>query len=158
LLRAASLSGNRPVHVVLTLRADFYARCWEHPDLPSKASTNQYPVRRIHTETLRQLIERPLSLAGARAEPGLVETILAEVGETPGSLALLEHALDQLWRNRRANGGTWITHDAYDKLGRFSGALRRHANEAMARLADDEARALARRIFVELIQPGEGVE
>jgi hypothetical protein len=158
LLRAANTVGTRPVHVALTLRADFYSRCWEHPDLPSRAAKNQYPVRHMGQDTLRQLIERPLSLAGAAAEPGLIETILLEVGGKPGSLPLLEHALDQLWQNRRVNGGVWITHESYEKLGRLSGALRVHANEAMARLPDDEARAIARRFFIELIQLGEGTE
>jgi WD40 repeat protein len=158
LLRAANASGSRPVHIVLTLRADFYARCWEHPELPSRGAKNQYAVRHIGPDILRQLIEGPLSLAGARAEPGLVETILGDVGEGPGKLPLLEHALDQLWRNRRVDAGTWITHEAYDRLGRLSGALRRHANEAMARLPGDEARALARQFFVELVQLGEGTE
>ncbi len=158
LLRAADPGGSRPVHVVLTLRADFYARCWEHPELPSRGARNQYPVRRMRANTLRQLIERPLSLAGARAEAGLVETILEEVGDAPGNLALLEHALDQLWRNRRVDGEVRITHDAYDRLQRLSGALQRHANDAMKRLPDDAARELAWRFFVELIQLGEGTE
>jgi WD40 repeat protein len=158
LLRAASSSGSRAVHVLLTLRADFYARCWEHQDLPSVGAKNQYAVRHMGHETLRQLIEQPLSLAGARAEPGLVETILAEVGNEPGNLALLEHALDQLWRNRRVDSGVWITHEAYDGLGRLSGALRHHANDAMSRLPDEQAKALAQQFFVELVQLGEGTE
>jgi WD40 repeat protein len=158
LLRAASATGSRPVHVVLTLRADFYARCWEHQDLPSVGAKNQYAVRHMGPDTLRQLIDRPLSLAGGRAEPGLVETILAELGNEPGNLALLEHALDQLWRNRRVDNGAWITHEAFDRLGRLSGALRHHANDAMQRLPDEEARTLARGFFVEFVQLGDGTE
>ena len=81
LLRAAASGGSRPVHVVLTLRADFYARCWEHPDLPALVARNQYPVGRMRPEQLRALIEGPLSLAGAQAEAGLVEAILEEAGD-----------------------------------------------------------------------------
>lgn len=159
LLRAGNLAGSRPVHVVATLRADFFARCWESPELLERVRECSYVTPRLPAERLRELIERPLAMAGAQAEPGLVQTLLDDVGDQPGNLALLEHALDQLWQQPRHTGGTrWITHEAYQAFGRLDGALRHHANGAMERLPGEAERALARRFFVDLTQLGEGTE
>ena len=48
-------------------------------------------------DQLREAIEKRLALAGARAEEGLTDALLADAGTEPGNLALLEHALAQLW-------------------------------------------------------------
>lgn len=159
LLRATNVEGSRPMHTVVTLRADFFGRCWDSPELLDRVRKNQYLTPRLPVERLRELIERPLAMAGAEAEPGLVETMLNDVGDEPGNLALLEHALDQLWQKRRVDSkGIWITHEAYENLGRLAGALRSHANAAMERLKHDEERTLARRFFIDLTQLGEGTE
>jgi WD40 repeat protein/DNA-binding SARP family transcriptional activator len=150
LLAAATAAGPRPTHVVITLRADFYARCWEHPELPGRIAHNQYAVRRPGRSDLRDMIEQPLLLVGARCESGLADRILADAGDEPGELPLLEHALLQLWE-RRGNG--LLTHAAYDEIGGVRGALRRHADAVYAHLSQEE-RELARRTFLRLTQPG----
>jgi len=149
-LRAADTTGSRPVHVVVTLRADFYGHSWQHGSLPERLTRNQYAVPSVKPSQLREMIEKPLVLAGATAEAGLIETILHEIGNEPGNLALLEHALDQLWRKRTVEGAITITHEAYAAIGRLSGALRTHATGVLDHLESDAARALARRIFIEL--------
>ena len=93
---AAHMGGDRPVHVVITLRADFYAHMWKHPSLPGRIASSQYAVQRIAAKRLREVIATPLSLAGGDAESGLVETILEDMGDAPGGLPLLEHALELL--------------------------------------------------------------
>ena len=55
-------------------------------------------------------IEKPIALTDARIEPGLVDLILDDVGDEPGNLPLLEHALLQLWDARQ---GELLTHEAY---------------------------------------------
>ena len=64
LLRAATSEGDRLVYVALTLRADFYAQCWQHSALLEHVARHQYPVRRMPVDRLRELIEKPLNLAG----------------------------------------------------------------------------------------------
>jgi WD40 repeat protein len=158
LLHAATLGGSRPVHVVLTMRADFYAQVWQHETLLERVVRNQYPVRQLAARRLRDLIERPLALAGAEAEAGLIDTILEEIGDAPGNLPILEHALDQLWQRRTIVGRSLLTHDAYAAIGRLAGALRTHANGAIQRLPSDAARTIARRILVDLTQFGDNSE
>ena len=79
-----------------TFRAH-YSQCWQHEALLRRMGDNQYLVRRIGHEQLREVIEKPLALAGGEAEPGLVDALLHDAGDEPGNLPLLEHALLQLW-------------------------------------------------------------
>ncbi len=154
LLRAADGGGDRPVHVVATLRADFYSRCWEHPDLPGRIAQNQHAVRPLDRAERREAVEKPLALAGAAFEPGLADRVLDDAGEEPGNLPLVEHALLQLWERR--HGGT-LTHAAYEEIGGISGALAHHADAVFDGL-DDTGKAIAEKVFLRLTTPGEGTE
>ena len=154
LLAAAQSGGDRPVHVVVTLRADFYSHCWRHEDLPSRIAASQYAVQRIRAGRLEEVVEKPLALAGATAETGLVRRILDDAGDSPGSLPLLEHALEQLWARRKNDK---LTHLAYEAIGGLEGALRRHAEGFYGELQPEEQNLIPK-ILLRLIQPGEGSE
>jgi len=93
-------------------------------------------------------------LANAKAEPGLIDSLLDDAGTEPGNLALLEHALSELWRQQGAVGHK-LTGAAYAQIGRLRGVLAQHADHVYRELREHE-RDLARRIFLELIQLGEG--
>ena len=96
LLAAAPRNQDHRIHIAVTLRADFYSHCWVHPELPKRIAANQFPIQRMDRTHLREAIVKPLALAGVSAESGLVEALLNEVGDEPGNLPLLEHALEQL--------------------------------------------------------------
>ena len=82
--------------------------------------------------------------------------MMEEAGTQPGALALLEHALDQLWRESE---GKPPTSENYNNIGRLKGAIRRHADWVLdKRLVTKGQREMARRIFVELTALGEGPE
>jgi DNA-binding winged helix-turn-helix (wHTH) protein len=153
LLAASRPGGAIAVHVVLALRADFYAQCLEHAELSRCLQTNQYNVPRMSREQLRESMERRLQLAAAQAEPGLIDSLLEEVSAEPGNLALLEHALGQLW-DKCGGYGCTLTNQAYAEIGRLRGALRRHADEVYASLGDDRLKRLAQKIFLELVHLG----
>src|SRR5260370_34392054 len=101
-----------PMHLVLALRADFYATCLEHAGLSRCLETNLYNGPRMTHKQLRETIEKRLALAAAHAEPGLIDSLLEDVGAAPGDLALLEHALGQL-RERCGGPGCTRTSQAY---------------------------------------------
>jgi hypothetical protein len=94
---------NARAAVVLGIRADFYARCADHPELAAAIQDNQALVGPMTQAELRRSIEDPAARAGLRLEPGLVETVLGELGDEPGRLPLLSHALFATWQ-RRADG------------------------------------------------------
>ena len=151
LLAASSCDGERPLHTVVTLRADFYSHCFEHPRLPEVLSTSQYAVRAIAPETLAEVIEKPASLAGIGLEPGLAEAILFDLGEGPGNLPLLEHTLLQLWKRRT---GDTLTHASYEEIGRVQGALEHHAEEVYGGFSATEKK-VARQLLLGLVVPTE---
>jgi WD40 repeat protein/DNA-binding winged helix-turn-helix (wHTH) protein len=154
LLAAGQPGGSVCIHLVLALRADFYAQCLEHAELSRCLETNLYNVPRMSREQLRESMERRLQLAATQAEPGLIDSLLEEVGAEPGNLALLEHALGQLW-DQSGGFGCILTNRAYAGIGRLRGALGRHADEVYSSLGDDRLKHLAQKIFLELVHLGE---
>src|SRR5512135_3154437 len=153
LLYAATITGGQTI-VLLTMRADFYGKCGAYPALAAAMSDHQLLVGPMAEDELRRAIERPAQLAGGEFEPGLVEMLLQEVAGQPGSLPMLQFALTELWGRRE---GRRLTVAAYRAIGGLQGALEGRANEVLGTFNDTE-RETCRRIFLRLIQPGEGTE
>ncbi|MGD8856814.1 MAG: hypothetical protein PVG33_10830 [Chloroflexota bacterium] len=152
---AAAASHRRaPLVLLLTLRADFMGQALGHRHFTDALQEGALILGPMNREELRTAIERPAELAGAAFEPGLVQRILDDIGQEPGNLPLLEFALTLLWE--RLEEG-WMTHAAYDEIGRVDGALARYAEEVWEDLGQTE-REGARPLFVQLVQPGEGTE
>ena len=87
--------------VVLTLRADFYAQCAEFDNLREALERYQRYIGAMSQEELRRAIEEPARRGGWELEPGLVDVLLQDVGDEPGALPLLSHALLETWKRRR---------------------------------------------------------
>jgi WD40 repeat protein len=153
LLAAARLDAPVPVHLVLGVRADFYAQCLENPNLSATLQANLYNVPGIGPLQLREAIENRLALASASSDSGLIDSLLADVGEEPGNLALLEHALTLLWE-KSADSNRTLTNEAYAAIGRLQGALGTHADTVYGGLPAED-RPLAQKILLELVQLGE---
>jgi WD40 repeat protein/DNA-binding SARP family transcriptional activator len=143
-----------PLVLLLTLRADFMGQALAHRPFADALQEGSLMLGPMTREELRAAIEKPAEKQGAALEAGLVERLLDDVGEEPGNLPLLEFALTLLWE--RLDHGC-MTHAAYEEIGRVDGALARYAEEVFDELREDEQEA-ARRIFVQLVQPGEGTE
>ena len=157
LLAAASAAANHrraPLVLLLTLRADFMGQALGHRPFTDALQEGALILGPMNQEELRTAVEKPAELAGAAFEPGLVPRILDDIGDEPGNLPLLEFALTLLW-DRLEDG--WMTHAAYDEIGRVDGALARYAEEVWDEL-DETEREGARPLFVQLVQPGEGTE
>jgi hypothetical protein len=99
LLYAAGVAQGQTI-VLLTLRADFYGRCATYPALAAALSDHQLLVGPMEDDELRRAIERPAQLTGREFESGLVERLLRDVKDQPGSLPLLQHALLELLPSR----------------------------------------------------------
>jgi WD40 repeat protein/DNA-binding winged helix-turn-helix (wHTH) protein len=155
LLAASRWDGCMPVHLVLVLRADFYSHCLEHPVLSRCLESNLYNVPRMNHDQLREAIEKRLALAGGHVESGLIDSLLDDVGTEPGDLALLEHALSQLWEKCGGFGCT-LTSEAYNAIGRLRGALSVHADAVYGEINDAAQKQLVQKIFLELVHLGEG--
>ncbi|HSI31425.1 MAG TPA: protein kinase, partial [Miltoncostaeaceae bacterium] len=153
LMYAASIPGGRCV-VVVAMRADFYARLAEHPELRSLVAAQQVLLGALDARGLRRAIEQPAARAGLELEPGLTRRILTDVADRPGTLPLMEHLLVEVWQRRR---GRTLTLEAYAASGGVEGALARRANSIYGAMSP-ERQAVARRVLLRLTQPGEGTE
>ena len=51
----------------------------------------------MNQDELRRVIEEPARRGGWQFEPGVVELFLRDVGNEPGALPLLSHALLETW-------------------------------------------------------------
>jgi WD40 repeat protein len=153
LMYAASIPGGRTV-VVVAMRADFYGRLAEHPELRSLVGSQQVLLGPLDARGLRRAIEQPAKRAGLELEPGLTRRILTDVADRPGTLPLMEHLLLEVWQRRR---GRTLTLEAYAASGGVEGALARRANAIYGAMTP-ERQAVARRVLLRLTQPGEGTE
>src|SRR5262249_46288917 len=132
--------------VVVALRADFYGRCAENPRLATAAAAHQHLLGPMGAGELRRAIEGPARTAGLRLEPGLVETMLADVEGEPGALPLLSHALYESWARR---DGRVLTAAGYRAAGGVRGAVAHTAEEVFLGCTPTE-RAPMRRMFLRL--------
>jgi WD40 repeat protein len=150
LLYAAQVPG--PTIVVIALRADFYAQCAPFEDLRQALCERQQYLGTMSPAELRRAIEEPARVGGWTFEPGLVELLLHDVGDAPGALPLLSHALLETWRRRR---GRTLTLAGYQEAGCVYGAIAKTAEATFGRLAPEQ-QTVARSIFLRLIGVGEG--
>jgi WD40 repeat protein len=157
LLAAAERSGRRrepALVLLLTMRADFMGQALAYRPFADALQEAVSLLGPMNRDELRAAIVRPAEAQGAAFEAGLVQRILDDVADEPGNLPLLEFALTLLWE-RHSQG--WLTHQAYDEIGGVSGALARHADQVYGSLGEPE-QAAARRVFAQLVLPGEGTE
>ncbi len=148
--------GNRKdtLTLVLTLRADFYAHLAQYPELREQVAKHQEYIGPMNMEELRRAIEEPARLGHWAFEPGLVDLILRDVGDEPGALPLLSHALLETWKRR---AGHTLTLKGYADAGGVHGAIA-HTAESMYENLSAEEQATARDIFLRLTELGEGTE
>jgi WD40 repeat protein/DNA-binding CsgD family transcriptional regulator len=154
LIHAAVTDPRSNVHVIITLRADFFDRPLIFPDFGELLRWRTEVVVPMMPAELEAAIVKPAENAGVVVESSLVSTLVAEVSEQPGTLPLLEYALTELFDRKE---GRTMTLDAYHDLGGALGALARRADDRFDELSEAE-RDTARQMFLRLVTLGEGTE
>ena len=141
------------VKIVMTMRADFSGEALSVAGLADLLQDHEVKLGALIGDKLREAIVRPAHECGAIFEKGLVARIMDQVDGQPGSLPLLQHALYELWTERR---GPWLTNDAFESTGGVVRALSKRAQEVYDGFTKGQQRA-ARQVFVRLTQFGDGV-
>jgi WD40 repeat protein/energy-coupling factor transporter ATP-binding protein EcfA2 len=150
----AGVEAGSPLRVILTLRADFLGQAASHRGFADAIQDAPLILGPMTRGELSQAVENPARKQGVGFEAGLVDRILDDVGDEPGNLPLLEFALTQLWEQQKTGG---LSHEAYEAIGGVEGALARYADQVYERLSEAE-RDRARRVFTQMVMPGEGTE
>ena len=138
--------------ILLALRADFFGRLAEFPELAELAGANHVLLGPMTGGELRRVIEGPAERADLVVEPALAETLVADVVGEPGGLPLLSTALLDLWQQREDRS---LQLQAYERMGGVQGAVAAHAEAAYAALNEDR-QGIARRLMLRLASGGGG--
>lgn len=141
--------------VIVTLRADLYGEFARYASFRERLSADQEYMGPMSAAELRRAIEEPAVRGGWTFEPGLVELLLRDVGDEPGALPLLSHALLETWERRR---GRTLTLRGYAEAGGVRGAVARTADLVFEHRIAPEQRAIARMIFLRLAAFGDRTE
>ncbi|WP_433444940.1 NACHT and WD repeat domain-containing protein [Nonomuraea sp. CA-141351] len=143
----ALAGGPHGAGVIIGVRADHWDRCAAYPQFAEAIQDGQAIVEPMSEADLRLAITGPAATAGLELEPGLVETILAELraGDRyqAGALPLLSQALRNTWERRKDDT---LTLRGYEESGRVRDSVRRTADEVLDRLGPEDRKA-ALRIF-----------
>jgi hypothetical protein len=100
LLYASAPETDGPTIVVIALRVDFYHHCTQFGDLFQALEKHQVNVGPMDQVELCSAIEEPALRNGWGFGPNLVDLLLHDVGDEPGALPLLSHALAETWERR----------------------------------------------------------
>ena len=152
LMYAVTVKG--PTVVVITLRGDFYAQCAQFEPLRQILPKQQELIGPMSEEELRCAIEGPARYGKWEFEPGLVDQLLKDVGNEPGALPLLSHALLKTWERRRARTMTFM---GYKAAGGIQGAIAKTAEQVFKKL-NDKQQQIAQQLFLDLTELGEGTQ
>ncbi|GIH23908.1 hypothetical protein Aph01nite_22180 [Acrocarpospora phusangensis] len=157
LSRAESEDGPAAV-VVLGLRSDFYTPCADHPWLRAALETGQILVGPMSEAQVREAILFPARDVGLRAEAGLAELLLRDLGlpggYQAGRLPLLAHALRATWQQRH---GQTLTVAGYRATGGIHHAVSATAERLYTGL-DAAGQRAARALFLRLARIGDDAD
>lgn len=147
------------------LRHNYFS---EEEQLLDRCINIEDEAKYLPTLTGKNLIDaicEPAKRQGYEVTDELLNQILQDVKQEPGSLPLLEFALTQLWEKRDEEQHQ-LTLPGYEAIGGMVGALNRHADKVYQyrdyekdspedKRAEAE-KALIKRIFLKLLQIGNG--
>jgi WD40 repeat protein len=137
-----------PGGLVVAVRADLYGEFGAFAELADRLASRQVLLGPLAPADLVRAVQEPARRCGLVVEDGLAEVIAAELGEAPGALPLLGHALREAWLRRE---GRTITLAGYRASGGVRSAIATTAEQALAAL-DVEGQAVARRVLLRMVE------
>ncbi len=149
--------------VVLGVRADFYARCLDFPELAEALQNNQMVLGAMSAAEVRDAVTNPAKAAGLQLEAGLVDLMLRDLGAhnrrgkdayDAGALPLLSHALLVTWQRRQAGR---LTIAGYRAAGGIQGAVATTAERAWSDL-DEPSQIAAKQLLLLLVRVGDDTQ
>jgi WD40 repeat protein len=153
LLYAASNKSSY-VSVILTMRSDFLGETQQHPSLNRLFSAQGFLVPTMDADCLREAISQPAKLAGHPLDTGTIGLLIEQTVGREGALPMLQFTLSRIWEGMRAGKEPSAI---LTEIGGVGGALAGEAERIYESLSGAD-RKIARRVFLGLVQLGEGVK
>ena len=138
-----------PLHIIITMRADFLNDIYAHKSFAELVFDNLTPVPQMDIDDLLNVIEKPVEQINMRYEPKLVATILIDTMVEKIPLPLLQFTLGELFEQRDSDT---LTHQAYDDIGGVQKAISNRAEIVFQSLNDEEERVMARALFLRMVE------
>jgi basic membrane lipoprotein Med (substrate-binding protein (PBP1-ABC) superfamily)/DNA-binding SARP family transcriptional activator len=135
------------VHVVATLRADFYDRPLAEPNFGQVFADNVVTVVALGPDELESAATLPARQLDIDVEPRLVGRLVADVAGQPNALPLFQYALTELFD---ARSGSTLDLATYERIGGVRKAVARRAESLYGHL-DDAEREAARQLFLRIV-------
>ncbi len=166
-LLAGLVRSNR-VWVIATMRADFWHRAAETPELLQLADGHgRLDLSAPLPAEISHMIRGPAEAAALRFETdantgiALNDLIAQDAAAEPGALPLLSYVLDQLYKkDAQGLGQSTLTYASYTELGGLKGAIATRAREVVD-AQPPEVRDALRQVLFALVQvsvTGTGIE
>ena len=154
--RLKALRADARCVVLGTMRADFYSDLMNSALWPVD-DAQQVKIAAPRGDALRSAIVAPAEKVSVCLEDSLVERLITDAADEPGTLPMLQEALVLLWGKRSLR---LITRRSYDELGQdgrseLAVAMATRADATLVELPPQQ-QLIARRIFLRLVQFGEG--
>jgi len=150
LLYAAS-DRSQYVSVITTFRSDFLGETHRHLALNQLFSQQGFLVPMMDEQSLHGAITQPAQNAGYTIDTATVNLLIQDTEGREGSLPLLQVALTRIWESLPEKEPAQTLHD----IGGVGGALVEEAERIYCDLSEED-QAIAQRIFLGLVQLGEG--
>lgn len=148
LLLEAVREKDRPVYVVLTMRSEFLGDCATIPDLARHINKGLFLTPRMTRAMIREAIVRPAEVCNTGIDKALVAHLLNDIESfapwkekdalthsgSPSTemdlLPLVQHTLNQMWRNAAVDPGSkpnTLGMDGYRRMRGLTGAIQETA-------------------------------
>jgi len=144
------------ISLVLSMRTDFMDDCAEFTHLNEAINRGYYLVPRMNSEEKQLAITGPLEVRGCKISQDLVMRLLADVGDDPDQLPIMQHALMrtfEYWSTYRI-GDEAIDISHYEAIGTMKEALSVHCEEVFNELKQEHLQFIAEKIFKALTDFG----
>jgi WD40 repeat protein len=157
------------VYLIVTMRTDFLDACTKFAGLASVINATQFLTPILGLQDLVQAISRPAEDYGGSVDKPLLDRLLIDMrpgaGYDPDNLALLQHALQWLWRRACVRNGLTappkpmddsgpplkLDLQSYLDSGGLRGILNAHANEVASRYTGED-RAVLEAVFTRIAE------
>ncbi|MBD2078310.1 PQQ-binding-like beta-propeller repeat protein [Phormidium sp. FACHB-592] len=153
LLYAAS-DDSRYASVILTMRSDFLGETQKHPIMNRLFSSQGFLVPMMDEDCLYEAIAQPAKNARCPLDTATVRLLAEQTAGREGALPLLQFALTRIWEGLKQGVHPAVT---LEHVGGVGGALAGEAKHIYESLSDAD-QLIARRIFLGLVQLGEGTK
>jgi WD40 repeat protein len=151
-LLCASGDRSKRMSTLVTLRSDFLGATQTYSRLNQLIASQGYLVAAMSAERLREAISKPAEDANHPLDSSTVDRLIEQTEGREGALPLLQFALTRIWTGL---GEGKDPAEILRAIGGVGGALAGEAQRIYESLPSEE-REIARRIFLGLVQLGEG--